>query len=214
MSGMSLKEKAVAAVLGMILLYAAAVGLWFLRQEKEWVRSRKAYDDARRKYAQERELIGERRYWDEEYESAKSSMPAFDVEQTTDIAWRRKIDNLAAGANIVFRGERKTGAEISEGDIYELPITASRWEGSLEAVVKFMYALESGKNGIFAIKEVSMDPISKSKVFTGYLRGNFTVTCAYTREAEVSHQEDAPATAEDAVQNDVLKENANENDPE
>ncbi len=210
MSGMSLREKAAAAVLGMILLYAAAVGLWFFRQEKEWVRSRKAYDDARRKYAQERELIGERRYWDEAYESAKSSMPAFDVEQTTDIAWRRKIDNLADAANIVFRGERKTGAEISEGDIYELPITASRWEGSLEAIVKFMYALESGKNGIFAIKEISMDPISKSKVFTGYLRGNFTVTCAYTRDAEDVRREAVPEAADGTARKADLKENGNE----
>lgn len=184
MNGMSLKEKAVAAVLALLLLYAAAAGLWFARQEKEWSRSRSAYEKAKERFHKERSLIGERRYWDEEYESAKSAMPAFDVEQTTDIAWRRKIDNLAAAANISFVGERKTDAEISEGDIYELPITASRWEGSLEAIVNFMYALESGENGIFAVKEISLDPISKSKVFTGYLRGNFTVTCAYTRDAE------------------------------
>jgi hypothetical protein len=65
-----------------------------------------------------------------------------------------------------------------------MPISIRGFQGSLEAIVTFMHELESGRNGIFAVKEISVSPINKSKVFSGYLRGDMLITCAYMRDAQ------------------------------
>ena len=60
----------------------------------------------------------------------------------------------------------------------ELPIVVTGCEGSLEALVKFMYELENTEEGMFAITDLNFRPSSKK----GYLRGSFTLNCAYMRE--------------------------------
>jgi hypothetical protein len=52
------------------------------------------------------------------------------------------------------------------------------WEGSLEALVRFMQELENTNEGMFNIRSLNFKPSSKK----GYLRGSFTLTCAYMRE--------------------------------
>ena len=198
MNSMSLKEKAVVAVLVVVLLYLAAGALWFVRQEAEWRRSSKAYARAKKTYIEQRNSIRERKRWNERYESAKSAMPSFTAVQSTDTPWRRKIDDLAERCNISIANRGTDEQEICKGDIYEMPISIRGWQGSLEAIVRFMYELESGKNGIFAVKEISMSPINKSKVFSGYLRGDMLITCAYMRDAkEADVKEKGDGNAED-----------------
>jgi hypothetical protein len=41
-----------------------------------------------------------------------------------------------------------------------------------------MYALENAEQGMFDLKNLNFKPSSKK----GYLRGSFTLTCAYMRE--------------------------------
>ena len=60
----------------------------------------------------------------------------------------------------------------------ELPIEVKSWEGSLEALVKFMHALENTSDGMFDIKEINLKPSQKK----GYLKGSLSITCAYMRE--------------------------------
>lgn len=186
MNSMSLREKAVVAALVVVLLYLAAGALWFIRQESEWKRSSRAYGKAKKTYVEQRNCIRERNRWNERYETAKSAMPSFTAIQSTDTPWRRKIDNLAEKHNILIASRGTDEQEICKGDIYEMPVSIRGWQGSLEAIVRFMYELESGKNGIFAVKEISMSPINKAKRFSGYLRGDLMITCAYMRDAEES----------------------------
>jgi hypothetical protein len=184
MNSMSLKEKAILAIFVVVLLYLAVAGLWFFRQQGEWRRSVKAYEKAKRTYLREKNSIRQRNQWEEKYEEAKSAMPSFTAVQNTDTPWRRKIDDLAEKCNISIANRGTDEQEICKGDIYEMPISIRGFQGSLEAIVTFMYELESGRNGIFAVKEISVSPINKSKVFSGYLRGDMLITCAYMRDAE------------------------------
>lgn len=177
MGGMSLKEKAVLAVLAMLALYAVAAVLWFVRQEAAWAKAAKLYDRARDTYERECKLISEKRKWNEAYESEKSQMPTFEAGKATDTTWLAKMDELAAKYHLSI-SQRQGGKETEEGEVLELPIEVKNWEGSLESLVKFMYELENGSEGMFDIRSLNFKPSAKK----GYLKGSFTLTCAYMRE--------------------------------
>ena len=175
--GKSLREKALLATVGVIALYAVAVGLWFFSAESAWKRAKKNYDKACDTYRKEVKLIGEKNKWTEAYETEKATMPTFESGKATDTTWRRKLDELAA-KHLVVISSAQTGKEVEAGDVLELPIEVRTWEGSLEALVKLLHELENTSDGMFDITQISFKPSSKK----GYLRGSFTLNCAYMRE--------------------------------
>ena len=175
--GKTLREKAILAMLGMAVLYAFAVILWFVSAESSWKKAAKAYDKAKKTYQSEVKLIGEKRMWTDAYENEKATMPTFEAGKATDTTWRRKLDEIAAKHLIVI-SSAQTGKEVEAGDVLELPIEVKSWEGCLEALVKFMHELENTNDGMFDITQLNFKPSSKK----GYLRGSFTLNCAYMRE--------------------------------
>ena len=177
MNGMSLKEKALGAILGMIVLYAVAAGLWFFCQESAWKKAAKAYEKARDAYRNECRLIERKPEVKEAYESAKANIPTFESGKATDTTWLRKVGELAEKHHIVI-GQRQAAKEVEAGEVLELPIEIRSWEGSLESLVKFMHELENTSEGMFDIRALNLKPSSKK----GYLKGSMTVTCAYMRE--------------------------------
>ena len=48
MSAMGLKQKAVMAVLVVVVLYAAAVGVWFMHSERAWKTAQRNYSEAKK----------------------------------------------------------------------------------------------------------------------------------------------------------------------
>ena len=175
--GKTLREKAILAVLGMVALYAFAVILWFSSAESSWAKAAKAYDRAKKTYENEVKLIGEKRKWVDAYENEKATMPTFESGKATDTTWRRKLDEIAGRHNIII-SSAQAGAEVEAGDVLELPIEVKSWEGCLESLVKFMHELENTNDGMFDITQLNFKPSSKK----GYLRGSFTLNCAYMRE--------------------------------
>ena len=179
MSEVSLKQKAVLASLAVVALYAGAVLFWFLSAESAWKKAARKYRDAKAAYMREERLISEKAKWDEAYETEKSAMPTFAVGKATDTTWLEKTDEIAAKnlVQISQRGAQKEAMEVD--DVTVLPIDAS-WEASLEAIVKFMYELENSGEGLFDVSSLNFKPSAKK----GYLRGSFTINCAYMREEE------------------------------
>ena len=175
--GKTLREKAILAMLGMVVLYAFAVILWFMSAESSWKKAAKAYDKAKKTYQGEVKLIGEKRKWTDAYENEKATMPTFEAGKATDTTWRRKLDEIAVKHMIVI-SSAQTGKEVEAGDVLELPIEVKSWEGCLEALVKFMHELENTNDGMFDITQLNFKPSTKK----GYLRGSFTLNCAYMRE--------------------------------
>ena len=176
--GNSLREKAILAIVGVIVLYAIAVGFWFFSAESAWKKAAKGYATAKATYQREVKLIGEKGKWTEAYESEKAQMPMFEAGKATDTTWRRKLDELAEKNHIAITSAR-TGKEIEAGDVLELPIEEIRWEGSLESLVRLMHELENTSEGMFDITQLNFKPIPAKK---GYLSGSFTLNCAYMRE--------------------------------
>lgn len=174
---MSLKEKAIAAMLGVIALYAIAAATWFLSAEAAWKKASKNYDRAVSEYHKEAKLIAAADKWDAEYEAEKAAMPTFEIGKATDTTWMEKMDEMAVRHKLQIV-QRQGGEEIEADDVQELPIEVKSWEGSLEALVKFLHELENTDEGMFAITQINFKPSSKK----GYLRGSFTLNCAYMRE--------------------------------
>ena len=129
------------------------------------------------RYEQEEKLISEKRKWNELYDREKAAMPTFEAGKATDTVWLRKVEDLAR-TNLVLITSIDSGKEVEAGDVLELPIEVKSWEGSLEALVKFMHALANSTDGMFDIKEISLKPSQKK----GYLKGSLSITCAYMRE--------------------------------
>ncbi len=173
----SLKEKALMAVLGTVLLYGAAAASWFFYAQDAWKKSARAYGKAKETYLKERKLISERGKWATAYEDEKSNIPTFESGKATDTTWLGIMDKIALESKILIT-HRQPGKEVDAGEVLELPIEVRNWEGSLEALVRFMYELENTDQGMFDLKNLNFKPSSKK----GYLRGSFTLTCAYMRE--------------------------------
>ena len=176
---MGLKEKAVAAVLAMVALYAVAAATWFLHSEGAWKKAAKKYETACRTYRKEVATIAKKDTYAEDYEQAKAFMPSFETEKATETTWLKKMREIAS-RNLVVISQDEAKEEKTGDDVQELPIEVRSWEGSLEALVKFMYELENTDEGMFAITDLNFKPSSKK----GYLRGSFTLNCAYMREKE------------------------------
>jgi len=173
----NLRDKAMMAIAGVVVMYAIAVISWFASAESAWKKSFKNYEKAKDTYQKEVKLIGEKRKWTEAYEEEKAAMPTFEAGKATDTTWRRKLDEIAAKHNFLI-ASAQAGHEAEAGDVLELPIEVRSWEGSLEALVKLMHELENTQEGMFDITQLSFKPSSKK----GYLRGSMTVNCAYMRE--------------------------------
>lgn len=176
MSG-ELKEKAIIAVVVVVLLYLGAVALFFLSSQSAWQLAKKQYERSVQTYEKEERLISEKRDWNDAYEKEKASMPLFADGQATDTTWLRKVEEIAKTNNVLIT-QSTYGEELEAGDVLELPIEVRNLEGSLESIVKFMHALENSDEGMFDIKEISLQP-NKSK--KGYLKGSMSITCAYMR---------------------------------
>ncbi len=184
---MSLKERTIAAVLGVLALYALAAALWFMSQENAWRLSKKKYLAAREQRMKEDRLIRETGKWNNAYEAERAKMPTFEEdEKGVDVKFLSRMEELGQ-ENAMTISRRQPGQEQEVGDVYELPITVNDWEGSLDNLVKFIYALERDEECMFDLSALSIKPSASHK---GYLKGSFTLTCAYMRNKDFGH---APA---------------------
>ena len=175
---MSLKERTIAAVLGVLILYAAAAALWFMNLENSWRLAKKKYAAAREQRIKEDRLIRETAKWNNAYEDERAKMPTFEEdEKGIDTKFLSRMEEIGQG-NAMTISRRQPGQEQEVGDVYELPITVNDWEGSLENLVKFIYALQQDEDTMFDVSALSIKP---SAAHRGYLKGSFTLTCAYMR---------------------------------
>ena len=175
---MGLKEKALVSVVVVLALYAAAVATWFMHSERAWKKAKDRYESTCRQFRRETETIANKDKYVEDYEKAKEFMPVFEASKTTEATWLKKMREIAA-ENLIVIGQDEAKPEVVGDDVHELPIDVRSWEGSLEALVKFMHELENTDEGMFAVTELNFRPNNSKK---GYLRGSFTLTCAYMRE--------------------------------
>jgi len=64
------------------------------------------------------------------------------------------------------------------GDVYEMAIDCKEWDGTLDALVHFLYGLESA-GVMLDMRQMFIRP---SPVDHSHLKGSFVLYCAYMRE--------------------------------
>ena len=177
MSSMSRRDRMIAAVVGIVAMYALSFVVWFMSQEQAWRVASKKYAVAVKKTTSERKLIAQRGKWYDAYESEREKMPVFsDEAQDVDTHWLSRMDSIAQACNVGI-SQRQAGQQVVAGDVFEQPIDVKRWEATITSLVKFMHSLEAEKDAMFDIREISIKPSSHK----GFLTGNFKLACAYMR---------------------------------
>lgn len=187
--GLSLRDRALLMILGIVVLYVAAGLAWIMSVQHKWTVSLKKYRDTVKKYERENDLIAQTDRWNMEYISEKEKMPMFPEGEDVDTHWMNMMDNLAT-TNYIAISRRQYGKEVSKGDVFELPVEVSGWEGSLEGLVKFLWDVQSNGQSMMDVSAITIRPSQKK----GFLKGTFTLTCAYMRgDVQQDDEEDGPA---------------------
>ena len=170
------REKAMAAITGMVILYGV-LGLLAKGRIERWQSQRDEYRQTTQRIALERTLIAQRALWESRYAGMKDLMPVFPADQPVDTHWLAVMDKAATknGLNIA---KRQVGAEKLVGDVYEIAIECKEWDGTLDALVHFLYDLESA-GVMLDVRQMFIRP---SPADRSHLRGSFALFCAYMRE--------------------------------
>lgn len=119
----------------------------------------------------DRELVAEADRWQAELAELSGLLPVY----RPSSHWLASMDNIANthGLRIL---QRRSADEEHSGELYELPIEVSEWEGTLESLVRFLYDLQS--DGLLMdVRQLSIRPARGSM-----LRGRFILYAAYSRD--------------------------------
>jgi len=174
MTALSFKEKNLILILGVVLLYGVAA-LSYSPKKISLNIAKRNYEREAKKLQEERTLIAARSDWTQRYETMRSMMPPFPYEKDVVTYWLSMMDTAATRQGLTI-SNRQANKEIEVGDVYELPLDCSSWEGSLEQLVKFLYDLDQ-KGAMLDMRQITIRPSNKP----GILKGSFTLYCAYMR---------------------------------
>lgn len=166
--------------LGLITLTVALFGGTVLLARPrltEWQRLKQARARLKNQIRRDRELVAKRAEWQARFAALNNAMPQYGTDQKTDILWLSTIDSVARKHGLEIR-RIEAREERQQGDIYELPIECNEWEGSLDALVHFLFDLQS-RGAMLDMRFLLIKP-KAGKV----LRGRFSLSCAYTREED------------------------------
>ena len=190
---MSGREKAIAAITLVILLYGV-LGLLAKGRLDAWQLKREEYRQTCNTLDQERKLITQRQLWQKNYAAVHDLMPVFPADKTVDTYWLGVMENAAANNRLNIL-KRQVGGEQLVGDVYEVAIDCKDWEGSLDALVHFLYSLESA-GVMLDMRQMFIRP---SPTDHSHLKGSFVLFCAYMRERPAVVAQPAPAARKPAA---------------
>ena len=165
-----------------------------------WGDSLSRLEGLRRNRAEARELINMGPQWKAQYEKVRREMPVFEPGRQVDTYWMSEMDRLAAEHSVSIT-RRQVGRETLVGDVYEFT-TECQWEAPLDAFAKFLHAMQSA-GAMLDVRDLVVRTNDRRK---GFLRGSFTLYCAYMRgEAEEasSSESDVPGPESNVPESEV-----------
>jgi hypothetical protein len=124
---------------------------------------------------QDRTLAADKDRWMKEMDGLKGMLARFPAEQRMDVHWLSVMDRKAAQHSVSIV-RRKAGEEKPAGEVFELPIECSDWEGSLDSLVHFLFELQS-EGAMFDVRQLTVKPKGRN-----LFRGGFSLSCAYVKE--------------------------------
>lgn len=177
MSALSQKDQRLLIVFAVVVLLGS-LGIWFPKARKAWEAERKVWQRQSQRLARERAEIAQRPAVQAQYNALREKMPLFPAGKSVDTYWLPIMDNTAR-ANNVNIAQRSIGGEEELGDVTELTLECRDWEGRLDSLVWFLYAIETREDAMMDIRAITIRPSPKKP---GILQGTFTLNCAYMRQ--------------------------------
>ncbi len=166
-------------VLGVVTLTAALYGLLFYLASSrmtEWRTIREEQEQLRLSIATSQELVDAREEWEARMVERQDLMPVFPQGQRMDLHWLSVIESVAARHELqILRHE--PGDERQEGPVYELPIFVRQWEGTIDALVGFLFDIER-EGAMLDVRYLHVRPRDQS-----IRHGRMDIYCAYRRES-------------------------------
>lgn len=176
-----------------VLAWGAVVVLtlgatWWLGQPalKEWkdfAGQRDALDRRQRSAAR---LLEDQPEVEQRLADLRKQLPSYPVGRDVTAELMRILERTARDHRLNLL-RREPEREKSAGELFEVAIQCT-WEGDLEGVVRFLYALQN-QSVILDIRQLTVNP---SPGQPGRLRGTFTLDCAYSREPAAAATEGSP----------------------
>lgn len=166
-------------ILAIITVACALYGLLFYlvtTQRTEWQAIREEQEQLRASIAASEELVNSRDEWEQRMEESRDLMPVFPEGERMDLHWLSVIEDVAGRHDLdILRHE--PGDERQEGPVFELPIYVRQWEGTIEALVRFLFDIER-EGAMLDIRYLHVRPRDRS-----IRHGRLDIYCAYRRES-------------------------------
>ena len=175
MTPLSRHDQVLLAITAAVLLFGGVGAVARLRIAKI-ADGRRAVARLEERVALQRELIAARSDWEERYEKVRDRMPVFTPGEQVETYWLPVMDDAAAKHGLrILQRDLKEESEVA--GVFELPVEVRAWEATLESFVRFVHALESA-GAMLEMRELRAMSIPNRQ---GWLKGSFTLSCAYMR---------------------------------
>ncbi len=161
---------------GALIAVLAAVTYWVGEPRyAEWRETAQMEEALRQRKIIAERLLDQRDELHQRMEDLREELPRHPMEADVTSQLLRSLQRTADEHNLqLLRREPEEERQI--GELYELAITCT-WEGTLDALVHFLYALQT-QGAIVDVRHLTIAPVSGAPA---QLRGSFTVDCAYSR---------------------------------
>ena len=174
-------------------LIVAAGSYWFVAPKIQGAKEMsERRETLRRDIELSKRLLDQKPDWERRMELLRLKLKTYSPEKYVSADNMKLLENLAKESEIALL-QRRPEKEKKQGDLFGFEVDCT-WEGTLEALVRFLYALES-QDVSMDLDQLSVSTVSGSK---DKLKGNFSVKCAYCREAEAGPGQNEPARAQEA----------------
>ncbi|MCR5413286.1 MAG: type II secretion system protein M [Kiritimatiellae bacterium] len=172
MAEMSYKEKAVSGVAFTVLLALLLVAMWFMHFSKSWKSAKAGYDREIEEDRREKLLISQKETLEENYRKEVLKIPEI---ANADTRCQEVIVDLAHKHGITVKDNNPQ--PIDDFDSMKRMNVKISWTGTFEALVSFLYELETSDVGKFDVSELTFSANEKKN--PGQLSGSMTLTSIY-----------------------------------
>jgi len=165
-------------ILLVVTALAALYGLTSLmagRYIEKWQELRATEHQLSRLVAAQEGLIEQTDRWTQELVALDGVLPHLEAGRQADVYWRNVVDNAAAQHKLDLLNVEDGDPKL-QGGAYELPIDVRSWEGTLDALIHFLFALQ--RDGAM-IDTQYLRIKAKNKTLRS---GRFTLSCAYIQD--------------------------------
>lgn len=178
MRALTTRESMLALVAGGVLLVAIS---WVVADHiySEWNGVHNERIDLERRRVEARGVLEREAPAKSRLEALRSRLPNHPPQQNVTADILRTVEMLA-GQNSLLLTRRIAEPERTGDGLHEVSI-ACDWEGSLESLVRFLYAVQT-HDAMLDVQRLTIRPITGQ---AGRLRGTVTVDAAFTREEPV-----------------------------